>query len=212
MSSSPLSPSLPSSLPSSSIEKEKIICTICNKEFSSKSSLSTHKKTAKFCKKIAESQSTASESNENKNKNSNSNSYNVSFISDMKNYYEQIINARDERIDLLENLIEKMEAKIERYQNTIMGLALRTITNVNTRNNRCSDPSCDGCRAEDREEERLKLIIHLANLANTNVNITSSSYTTNTGNDEDDEDVSNDEDENTDEEDDEDNQEEENNE
>lgn len=151
----------------------KNVCNICNKEFAAKSSLTTHQKTAKFCKKLAESQpSTSSEKKSD-----------TSFIMEMKRNYEQIISDKDERIDTLENLIEKMEAKIERYQNTIMALALRSINHVyttNTYNKRCSDPSCEGCRSEEREEERLRLIVHIANAANAAVIANSTTTTTTT--------------------------------
>lgn len=139
-------------------------CDVCNKEFSSKSTLSTHQKSAKFClaKKAAMASNASSvtavdnPSNESSSVPKEEMPYG-NFIEEIKRHYEDKIRDRDERISSLESLIEKMEAKLERYQTTIVSIVLKSFGSgtYRRRQQRCSDPECQGCRTEEAIEERV---------------------------------------------------------
>ena len=142
-------------------------CDVCNKEFSSKNTLSTHQKTAKFC--LAKKASMAAAATQaasapspaapavvqDDTRATKSNDSN--FIEEIKRHYEDKIRDRDERISSLESLIEKMEAKLERYQTTIVSIVLKSFGSGTYRRKqqRCSDPECQGCRTEEAIEERV---------------------------------------------------------
>ena len=150
-------------------------CDVCNKEFSTKSTLTTHQKSAKFClaKKAAMASNDSNDSNVSNASPAASSvtavvtqpvSSNESkeipygnFIEEIKRNYEDKIRDRDERISSLESLIEKMEAKLERYQTTIVSIVLKSFGSgtYRRRQQRCSDPECQGCRTEEAIEERV---------------------------------------------------------
>lgn len=139
-------------------------CDVCNKEFSSKNTLSTHQKTAKFCLAKKASMAATQAANapseapavvQDDTRATKSNDSN--FIEEIKRHYEEKIRDRDERISSLESLIEKMEAKLERYQTTIVSIVLKSFGSgtYRRRQQRCSDPECQGCRTEEAIEERV---------------------------------------------------------
>ena len=153
-------------------------CDVCNKEFSSKSTLSTHQKSAKFC--LAKKASMASNASPPTPPPTPSSPPEVTsasvassvvqddaiarvthpkdgnFIEEIKRNYEDKIRVRDERISSLESLIEKMEAKLERYQTTIVSIVLKSMGGGTYRRlQRCSDPECKGCRTEEAIEEQV---------------------------------------------------------
>jgi hypothetical protein len=140
-------------------------CDVCNKEFSSKSTLSTHQKSAKFClaKKAAMASNASSDTTVDNPSNESSSVPKEeevpygNFIEEIKRHYEDKIRDRDERISSLESLIEKMEAKLERYQTTIVSIVLKSFGSgtYRRRQQRCSDPECQGCRTEEAIEERV---------------------------------------------------------
>jgi len=149
-------------------------CDVCNKEFSTKSTLTTHQKSAKFClaKKAAMASNDSNVSNASNVSNESSVAAVVTqpvssneskeipygnFIEEIKRNYEDKIRDRDERISSLESLIEKMEAKLERYQTTIVSIVLKSFGSgtYRRRQQRCSDPECQGCRTEEAIEERV---------------------------------------------------------
>lgn len=135
-------------------------CDVCNKEFSSKSSLSTHKKKAKFCILKQENESKDELKLDTSNSNvsvSNASNENL-FINELKNSYESRMRDKDERITILESLLEKMELKLEKYQNTIMAIALNSLsasytTTNTTYSQRCENPTCMKCRTESDDEK-----------------------------------------------------------
>ena len=130
-------------------------CDVCDREFSSKSTLSTHQKTAKFClaKKASLSKGVDTQTQVSSSEPTQT-SPSDEFINEIKRNYEDKIRDRDERISTLESLIEKMEQKIDKYETTITAIVLNSL-GYRIRRQRCSDPACDGCRAEDAAEARL---------------------------------------------------------
>jgi hypothetical protein len=162
-------------------------CDVCDKEFSSKSTLSTHQKTAKFClaKKasmasnashstppptppptpstqpaIASTQPTVASAASSVVQDDATvrvtHPKDGNFIEEIKRHYEDKIRVRDERISSLESLIEKMEAKLARYQTTIVSIVLKSMGGGTYRRlQRCSDPECKGCRTEEAIEEQV---------------------------------------------------------
>jgi hypothetical protein len=127
-------------------------CDVCGKDFSSKSTLSTHQKTAKFCLAKKASISSQSQSQSQSSQTQASPPVNHDFINEIKRNYEDTIRDRDERISTLESLIEKMEEKIDKYQATITAIVLNSF-GYRIRRQPCSDPACEGCRAEEAAEE-----------------------------------------------------------
>lgn len=143
-------------------------CDVCDKEFSSKSTLSTHKKTAKFCLAKKAALSSQPQTSQEPVKVEEAEQPKVveaekmtdqpkdgNFTNEMKRYYEDKLQDREQRISFLEDLIEKMEAKIDRYQITIMSLALKTFAARRGTPERCTNPECEGCRTEDVIERTL---------------------------------------------------------
>jgi hypothetical protein len=142
-------------------------CDVCDKKFAPKSTLSTHQKTAKFClaKKAMMASSSASAGSDSTSSSvvkpdvvadeSSSALKDPTFIEEIKRYYEDKIRDRDERISTLESLIEKMEKKIDKYQITIMSLALSSFAARRGTPERCTNPECEGCRTEDAIEKTL---------------------------------------------------------
>jgi len=136
----------------------KFKCDICQKEFSTKSSLATHQKTAKFClaKKGADTSSEdVSESHSSQASQAVQSDPYDSFINELKRHYENTISDKIDRIITLENLVEKMESKLERYQNTIMAIALNSLRSsyvTTSTTSSCNDPSC-ACNQENQERE-----------------------------------------------------------
>jgi hypothetical protein len=140
----------------------KFKCDICQKEFSTKSSLATHQKTAKFCLAKKSEPVPGPSPDEVVPSHSSQSSQAVqsdpydSFINELKRHYENTISDKIDRIITLENLVEKMELKLERYQNTIMAIALNSlrssyVTTTSTTSS-CNDPSCM-CNQENQEQE-----------------------------------------------------------